>query len=72
MYIGHGVCMMDHTPCGIVLVVYFVLCSVVSIEKRMTHQYESDGVAEWLMRSVTNHARSTRVGSNPRRRNHLS
>ena len=23
------------------------------------------GVAEWLMRSVSNHARSTRVGSNP-------
>ena len=30
----------------------------------------SGGVAEWLRCSVSNHARSTRVGSNPRRGNH--
>ena len=29
-----------------------------------------DGVAEWLRRGVSSHARSTRVGSNPHRRNH--
>ena len=28
------------------------------------------GVAEWLRRSASNHERSTRVGSIPRRRNH--
>ena len=31
--------------------------------------YHADA-AEWLRRSVSNHARSTRVGSKPRRRNH--
>ena len=30
----------------------------------------SGDVAEWLRRSVSNLVRSTRVGSNPRRRNH--
>ena len=36
-----------------------------SINRKMIKDFIGDDVAEWLRRSVSDHTRSTRVGSNP-------